>query len=65
MAEIKFGQVAVQVPLCAMLANAHLSALEDRMVAFDRVGVDVAATDVFGITVVDRTQKSSPILLIA
>jgi hypothetical protein len=39
-AEIEFRQIAVQVLFLAVLVDALHSALEDRIVAFDRVGVD-------------------------
>ena len=42
-AEIKLGQIAVQCFFAAMLIDALHAALEDREVAFNRVGVDVAA----------------------
>ena len=42
-AEIEFGQVAVQVLLAAVLIDALHAALEDREVTFDRVRGDFAA----------------------
>ena len=38
--KVEFSQVAVQVLFAAMLIDALHSALENRVVAFDRVGVD-------------------------
>jgi len=42
-AEIKLAQIAVQMLLCAALIDAFHAALEDRIVAFDGIGMDVAA----------------------
>lgn len=42
-AEIEFGQIAVQMVFGAMLVNALHAALEDRIVAFHGVCVDGAA----------------------
>ena len=41
--EIEFCKVTVQMLLSAMLIDALHAALEDREIAFDGVGVDVAA----------------------
>ena len=46
--EIELGEVAVQVLLAAMLANALHAPLEDRVVALDRARVDVTATLLVG-----------------
>src|SRR5690606_16137101 len=50
-AEIELGKVAVQVLLGDVLVDALHAALEDRIVAFDRVGVD-AATRPFIVAVI-------------
>lgn len=49
--EVKFRDVAVQMMLRAMLVDADHAALENAVVAFDRVGVDEAISDVFASTV--------------
>src|SRR5205807_5636975 len=51
-AEIKFGRVAVQVPLMAMLVNADHAALEHREEALNGIGV-CGSADVLILTVVD------------
>lgn len=43
LAEVKFRQIAVQMVFGAMLIDALHAALEDREIAFNGVGVDVAA----------------------
>jgi len=42
-AEVKFREIPVQMPLAAMLVHAFHAALEDRKVAFNSVGVHDAA----------------------
>jgi hypothetical protein len=42
-AEVELGEVAVKVPLGAVLIDAGHSALEDREIAFNGVGVSIAA----------------------
>jgi hypothetical protein len=44
-AEIKFGEVAVQVLLAAVLIDADHAALEDREETFSAVHVSIAAPD--------------------
>jgi hypothetical protein len=51
-AEIEFAQVAVQMPFAAMLVDTLHAALEDRIVAFNCVGVD-DPTHVFADAVID------------
>src|SRR6266446_2800006 len=51
-AEIELSKISVQVLFFAMLVDAFHAALEDRIEAFNRIGVDVAA-NVFLLTVVD------------
>ena len=43
-AKIEFGKVAVQMAFAAMLVDAFHTALEDRKVAFNGVGVDDSRT---------------------
>lgn len=52
-AEIEFRDVAVRMVLAAVLIDALHSALEDREVASDRVGVDIAA-HILVLAVLDR-----------
>src|SRR5262249_53923566 len=40
--KIKLGQIAVQMPLIAMLVNANHAALEDRKITLDRVCVSLS-----------------------
>jgi hypothetical protein len=46
--EIELAQIAVQVLLGAMLIDALHASLEDRIVAFNRVGGDIAANVLIG-----------------
>ncbi len=43
-AEVEFGQITMKVALGTMLVHADHAALEDRVVAFDGVGVDFHAS---------------------
>ena len=60
-AKIKLGKIAVQVFFLAMLVNAFHAALEDRIVAFDRVAVNdrtvFRVADVFASGVPHRVMR--------
>jgi hypothetical protein len=59
--EIKLRQLAVQMLLTAMLIDALHSALEDRIVALDRISVDVAVADIFVGAVLDGFVAGEPL----
>ena len=58
-AEIELGDIAMQMVFAAMLVNAFHAALENRVVALDRVRIDLHAGLAFGIAIF-AALKSSP-----
>jgi hypothetical protein len=63
-AEIKLAQISVEVLLFAMLINAFHAALEDRIEAFNGVGVCLAANVfVFAVVTVSWLAKSGAMYL--